>query len=87
MCGIALRVWVTIANRCVFQVKILQEQVLAGQGRLEGRVAALGSHSGVDGGRASILDARIVGLEQELAAAQRTIDDKDRHVAQYRCVG
>ncbi len=68
------------------QARVLQEQVLAGQGRLEGRVAALGTRTDVDAARASALDARVQEVTAELGALQQSLADKERHVAQYRSI-
>ncbi len=66
------------------QVRLLQEQVLAGQGRLEGRVAALGTRTDVDAARAASLEVRVQELQTEVEALQHTLGEKDRHLAQYR---
>ena len=66
-------------------MKLLQEQVLAGQGRLEGRVAALGTRTDVDHNRAVQLEQQVEELQREIAQMTRAAADKDRHVAQYRC--
>ncbi len=63
---------------------MLQEQVLAGQGRLEGRVAALGTRTDVDAARAASLELRVRELQSEVEGLQHSLSEKDRHLTQYR---